>query len=169
MRPDRDDHVQVLAENVLPSAVARFDRMDAGEVLEIGKYDYRSVMHPPRDQWAKEAGLDTLDPVEGQEAFLDVMGTAEALSLQDRDAVVRLYGPGPESMHVVSNTEDSGFGSLRQALFTALQTSGTTISFAIPQTDRHFEASDGTYIIRLRTRLPVLGNGVIIDGGSQAW
>ncbi len=67
----------------------------------------------------------------------------------------------------VTNTNDSGAGSLRQAILDANAATGsTTITFAIPQTDLNFIG--GIYIIRPLSALPPLTNGTKIDGSGLA-
>jgi hypothetical protein len=64
------------------------------------------------------------------------------------------------STFVVSNTNDSGPGSLRQALLDSNATAGTnTIDFNIPGT--------GVQKIQPATELPAITNPVVIDGMSQ--
>jgi len=72
----------------------------------------------------------------------------------------------------VTNTNDSGSGSLRTALTTAYNNSrtsppiATTISFRIPKTDSGY---DGTaFYIRPLSPLPGVPNGTTIDGTSQS-
>jgi titin len=66
----------------------------------------------------------------------------------------------------VTNANDTGPGSLRQALIHAGSTPGTTIRFNIPNTDPNFKA--GVFAITPLTSLPaVKGAGTIIDGSSQ--
>jgi len=61
---------------------------------------------------------------------------------------------------VVSNTLDSGNGSLRQALLNANATAGPdTISFRIPGV--------GAHTIRLLSALPAVSDPVVIDGTTQ--
>lgn len=67
---------------------------------------------------------------------------------------------------VVTNTNDSGPGSLRAAITFANGHPGTRIVFNIANTDPNF--SGGVYTIRVLTALPVItANSTIIDGDSQ--
>ena len=65
------------------------------------------------------------------------------------------------STFVVSNTGDSGAGSLRQAIIDSNGASGATntIDFNIPGT--------GVQTIAPLSPLPAISNRVLIDGGSQ--
>jgi len=67
--------------------------------------------------------------------------------------------PAPDST-VVTNTNDSGAGSLRQAILNANNHPGLdTVSFAI--------AGPGVHTIRPATALPAITDSVIIDGYTQ--
>jgi len=66
----------------------------------------------------------------------------------------------PLQTFMVTNTSDSGAGSLRQAIISANQSAGTdAISFAI--------AGSGTQTINLLTALPTITGAVTIDGTTQ--
>jgi trimeric autotransporter adhesin len=73
---------------------------------------------------------------------------------------------------MVTNTNDSGAGSLRQAITNAnalVNTSGVDrIEFAIPTTDPGYNASTGVFRINITSVLPHITDGVVIDGESQA-
>jgi hypothetical protein len=63
--------------------------------------------------------------------------------------------------YFVSNTNDSGAGSLRQAILDANGNAGAdTIKFSIP--------GDGPHVITLATQLPGITQSVTIDGYTQA-
>lgn len=68
---------------------------------------------------------------------------------------------------VVTNTNDQGAGSLRQALIDipAVRTVPYIINFNLPGTP----TSDAVRTIRLKTALPFIPSNVIIDGSSQNW
>jgi hypothetical protein len=69
--------------------------------------------------------------------------------------------PRPRSTFTVSNTNDSGAGSFRQALLDANLAAGTdTIAFAIP--------GAGLHTITLTSLLPLITSPVVIDGYTQA-
>ncbi|KAL3313693.1 Dorsal-ventral patterning tolloid-like protein 1, partial [Cichlidogyrus casuarinus] len=53
-RPDRDDHVDILTENVIPGQEFNFKKMDPGEVNSLGEpYDFNSIMHYAESTFAK--------------------------------------------------------------------------------------------------------------------
>lgn len=70
----------------------------------------------------------------------------------------------------VTNTNDSGAGSLRAALQSANITPGAphTVVFNIPTTDPGFSSSRGVWKIALNTPLPyITGSNIIIDATTQ--
>ena len=73
--------------------------------------------------------------------------------------------------YVVTNTADSGDGSLRAALTSVANSMiGTTsITFNIPTSDAGYDAATGTWTIRPMSNLPyiVMGRNITIDGTSQ--
>ena len=71
--------------------------------------------------------------------------------------------------YTVTNTNDSGPGSLRQAIMDANRRVGPdTIVFNIPDTDPGHDAQKGVWIIELVSEYPVIDRGdLIIDGNSQ--
>ncbi|HEY9816116.1 MAG TPA: Calx-beta domain-containing protein [Candidatus Obscuribacterales bacterium] len=69
--------------------------------------------------------------------------------------------PGSANLtFTVTNTNDDGAGSLRQAILAANAAGGGAIAFAIP--------GDGPHTIALATALPALTAAIAIDGYSQA-
>ncbi|MFQ5638287.1 MAG: hypothetical protein ACE5IR_09885, partial [bacterium] len=71
---------------------------------------------------------------------------------------------------MVTNTDDSGDGSLRAAITLANVEAGPdTILFNILQTDVGFNNDTGTWTIQPTTELPAISDsGLVIDGASQA-
>ena len=74
------------------------------------------------------------------------------------------------STFLVTNTEDSGAGSLRQAIVDANESSGAdTIEFNIPTSDTGYHV-DGTFVIKPLSPLPDLSDGTggtTVDGTTQ--
>ncbi len=75
---------------------------------------------------------------------------------------------------IVTNTQDSGEGSLREAIVIANKTPGADkIKFNIPMTDQGFLPGAVTgeqgwaFFIRLERALPEISHSLIIDGNSQ--
>ncbi|PSB07868.1 hypothetical protein C7B76_27365, partial [filamentous cyanobacterium CCP2] len=106
----------------------------------------------------------------------DATGTDEWLGIDDINITSLPLPPSPTPSEtppavlstVVINTNDSGEGSLRQAILNANELGGGTITFAIPTTDPGYTATTGTYTINLQSGLPVITQTVTIDGWSQA-
>lgn len=73
--------------------------------------------------------------------------------------------------YTVTNTNDSGAGSLRQAMTDATGSyiGNHTINFNIPQTDAGYDATSGTFTIHLQSELPYLlmAGNITIDGTTQ--
>ncbi len=164
-RSDRDSYLAILTTNLLPGTEANFVRL--GNTLNTGPYDFLSVMHYRRDAYSVEPGvLNTLVPLPAYAAFLELIGqqTEQVLSPGDRAGMAIKYGPGPTLGNVVTNTLDSGPGSLRAALYYALDHPGTTITFNIPTSDPGFAA--GVFTIQPTDNLPGLMRGTVIDGRS---
>jgi hypothetical protein len=71
--------------------------------------------------------------------------------------------------YTVTNTNDSGSGSLRQAIIDANNNPGPdTIAFNIPTSDPGYSMFDGIWIILPLSPLPTLTDGnTIIDGATQ--
>ncbi|CAH8637514.1 unnamed protein product [Schistosoma margrebowiei] len=62
-RPDRDDHVDILLDNVVEGQDFNFKKMDPGEVNSLGEpYDYSSIMHYAKGTFAKANKDETIRP-----------------------------------------------------------------------------------------------------------
>ena len=71
------------------------------------------------------------------------------------------------SNFVVTNTLDSGPGSLAAAITAANGSPGSTIDFDIPTSDPGYHAATGTWTIQLTSSLPSITAQVTIDGTTQ--
>jgi hypothetical protein len=71
------------------------------------------------------------------------------------------------NLFLVTNTNNSGVGSLRQAILNINTLGGGTITFDIPTTDPGYNATTGTYTITLQSGLPTITQTATIDGWSQ--
>ncbi|MFZ1728947.1 MAG: choice-of-anchor Q domain-containing protein [Bacteroidota bacterium] len=73
------------------------------------------------------------------------------------------------SSSIVTNTMNSGVGSLRDAINFANANPGPdVITFCIPKTDPGYDALSGAYTIIPLTGLPALGSDLVVDGWSQS-
>lgn len=67
---------------------------------------------------------------------------------------------------VVTNTQNSGSGSLRQAINDL--SNNDSIVFNIPTSDANFDASRGVFKITITSTLPAIAkSNIVIDGLSQ--
>jgi hypothetical protein len=69
----------------------------------------------------------------------------------------------------VTNTSDSGAGSLRTAITSANAAAGNIVAFNIPTTDPGYNATTGVFTIQVLSLLPAVQNmNITIDGTTQA-
>lgn len=82
--------------------------------------------------------------------------------------VLFLAGGAQAATFTVTNTKNSGGGSLRAAINSANGTPGSTVAFAIPTADTGFTPATGVFTIRLTSALPsITASGTTIDGTTQ--
>lgn len=98
-RPDRDEYVRVLTDNVKEGLLHNFMKRNIFDVDSLGTpYDYSSVMHYDLGSFAKEEGLKTLeitDLEEYERQGQPNIGYADTLSKIDVVQLNRLYNcPG---------------------------------------------------------------------------
>lgn len=165
-RSDRDPYVAILTTNFAPSDLPNFAILTDSQ--NQGAYDFLSVMHYSRNALSLDPpNLDTIEPKPPYSAYLDLMGAKydPVLSASDRAGMAAKYGAGPPLTNIVSNTQDSGPGSLRAALYYSFDHPGATIVFNIPTNDAGF--SNGVFTISLSDQLPSVLNDTIIDATTQ--
>ncbi len=166
-RPDRDSYVTILTANIISGKSGNFTLIGSSNPLR--SYDFRSIMHYSRTAWSIDpATLNTIEPLPAYSQYLTLMGNSypRHLSPDDRASIALLYGAPPVGPSaVVTNTQDSGSGSLRAAIYYAVDHPGTTITFQIPTTDPGFDGS--VFTIRPTDRLPGLPDNTTLDGTSQ--
>ncbi|XP_071440384.1 protein tolkin [Hetaerina americana] len=64
-RPDRDNHVQIVRENIMVGQEYNFNKLTEEEVNSLGlPYDYDSIMHYAKTTFSKSTYLDTILPIE---------------------------------------------------------------------------------------------------------
>jgi len=163
-RQDRNGFVTVLSGNIT-AGNEHFFNIDPNATAH-GAYDFESVMHFGRDVFSVQPGvLDTLQAKPGFEKFQPRMGGL-VLSKGDRAVMKFLYGAGPTLSSVVTNTSETGVGSLRAAMHYVSDNPGTTITFNIPTSDPNY--ANGVFTIRPTGYLaPLVIDGAIIDGTTQ--
>ena len=60
-RPDRDQYIEVIRDNILPGFESNFEKKEEDEVDSLGVgYDYNSIMHYDSDFFARFPGFYTL-------------------------------------------------------------------------------------------------------------
>ena len=163
-RSDRDSYVSINTNNVAPGALFNFVLLPGS--LNKGAYDFRSVMEYSRNAFSVSANSNTIVPLPAYTSYLYVIGNSEPpLSTNDRAGVITVYGAGPGYSSVVTNTQDSGPGSLRSALYYASDHPGTTVTFNIPATDPGL--SNNVFNILPADYLPGLYGNTTIDGTTE--
>ena len=165
-RSDRDGFVTILTSNIIPGDEPNFTKL--ANSSNKGAYDFYSVMHYSRNALSvNSATFDTIHPQPGYSPFLNIMGgdNDTVLSTSDRAGMALVYGAVPAVTNIVTNTQDSGPGSLRTALYYAFDHPGTTVSFNIPAADAGF--SNGVFNILPTDQLPTLSRATTLDGGTQ--
>ncbi|WP_416673345.1 Calx-beta domain-containing protein [Egbenema bharatensis] len=133
---------------------------------------------------ATMSGSNVTVTIPDGQSFVDVTLTAISDNKAEPDEALRLelaagdYAIDPDANNatitilanefVVTNTNDAGEGSLRQAMLNINALGGGTITFAIPTTDPGYNATTEIYTINLQSGLPEITQTVTIDGRSQA-
>jgi hypothetical protein len=88
-RPDRDDHVRVHPENIVPTALGHFAR-EPGDATGLGPYDFGSVMHYSCTAFSRNRGW-TIVPRAARVPAGVLIGQRRHLSPGDVDRLHRLY------------------------------------------------------------------------------
>ncbi len=164
-RSDRDSFVTILTANIASGEEGNFVKLTNSK--NKSSYDFLSVMEYARNAFSVSPSLDTIEPLPAYTNFINVMGAQfdPVLSASDRAGVASVYGVGPTLTNIVTNTQDSGPGSLRAALYYAFDHPGTTISFNIPTSDSGY--SNNVFNILPSDSFPSLVNATILDGGTE--
>lgn len=179
-RPDRDTYVIINWDNIDSQAQGNFTIIANGQTFG-SPYDFYSVMHYARNALAIDSNQDTIIMKAGFTQYANVIGNAgdRILSKAERAAMAAIYG-NPSSLPgaVVTNTKDSGPGSLRTSIYCAFDRSpssspspappaATTITFNIPTNDPGHDNMTGLFTIKPTAPLPSMGNGTTINGNAQ--
>ena len=163
-RSDRDSYVSINTNNVAPGQLANFVLLPGS--LNKGAYDFHSVMQYSRNAFSVSPNSNTIVPLAAYLNYLYVMGNSEPpLSTNDRAGAITVYGAGPGYSSVVTNTQDSGPGSLRIALYYAYDHPGTTITFNLPAKDPGL--SNNVFNILPADTLPGLYGNTTMDGTTE--
>ena len=98
-RPDRDEHVDIIYENIVPGAEGLFAKLEEHQVRTGGVgYDYNSIMHYDRNTFSRDLLSDT---IVAKDPTISIGGATE-LSEFDKVETNRLYHcdaitPGPKT------------------------------------------------------------------------
>jgi hypothetical protein len=166
IRTDQTNYLTVLTNNISPAANLSLFNIDPATVTN-GAYDFESVMHLGNNFSSIDpANLYTQLAKPAYVKFQPRMGNL-CLSKGDRAALSFLYGPPTVPLtNIVTTTADYGSGSLRAAMYYAMDHPGATIRFNIPTSDAGY--SNGVFPIHLIGYLPPLvTDGTVIDGSTQ--
>ena len=164
-RSDRDSYVTILTNNISAADFPNFILLDNSS--NQTPYDFLSIMHYSRNSFPIDSSMDTMEPLPQYSAYLNLMGVKSdpVLTASDRAGMAAIYGVGPPPTNVVSNTRDSGPGSLRAAIYYAIDNPGATVRFNIPTNDPGY--SNGVFTITLTDVLPSVLNNTVIDASTQ--
>lgn len=97
-RIDRDEHVDILYENIISMYAYNFDKQTENGA-DLGSYDYNSIMHYPRWAFSKN-GEDTIVPHGDYE-----IGQRDNLSEGDINGVLEMYELDADSHSMDFNFE----------------------------------------------------------------
>ncbi|KAF7217026.1 transcript variant X2 [Nothobranchius furzeri] len=91
-RPDRDEHVDIIRDNIQPGQEYNFLKMEPGEVDSLGEvYDFGSIMHYARNTFSRSIFLDTILPRYDVNGVRPSIGQRTRLSKGDIAQAQKLY------------------------------------------------------------------------------
>ncbi|MBN3300558.1 bone morphogenetic protein 1a [Amia ocellicauda] len=91
-RPDRDEHVSIVRENIQPGQEYNFLKMEPEEVDSLGEiYDFDSIMHYARNTFSRGIFLDTIMPRYDVNGVRPPIGQRTRLSKGDIAQARKLY------------------------------------------------------------------------------
>ncbi|KAK3522944.1 hypothetical protein QTP86_009742, partial [Hemibagrus guttatus] len=91
-RPDRDDHVTIIRDNIQPGQEYNFLKMEPGEVNSLGEpYDFDSIMHYARNTFSRGMFLGTILPSRDENGVRPAIGQRTRLSKGDISQTKKLY------------------------------------------------------------------------------
>ncbi|KAG8574151.1 hypothetical protein GDO81_009072 [Engystomops pustulosus] len=91
-RPDRDDHVVIIRDNIQPGQEYNFLKMEPEEVNYLDEtYDFDSIMHYARNTFSRGINLDTIEPRYKVNGVKPSIGQRTRLSAGDIAQARKLY------------------------------------------------------------------------------
>ncbi|XP_038149701.1 bone morphogenetic protein 1-like isoform X2 [Cyprinodon tularosa] len=91
-RPDRDEHVSIVRDNIQSGQEYNFMKMEPGEVNSLGEvYDFGSIMHYARNTFSRSVFLDTILPRYDVNGIRPPIGQRTRLSKGDIAQARKLY------------------------------------------------------------------------------
>nr|XP_046231199.1 bone morphogenetic protein 1-like isoform X2 [Scatophagus argus] len=91
-RPDRDEHVSIIRDNIQPGQEYNFLKMEPGEVDSLGEvYDFGSIMHYARNTFSRGVFFDTILPRYDVSGVKPPIGQRTRLSKGDIAQARKLY------------------------------------------------------------------------------
>ncbi|XP_047229438.1 bone morphogenetic protein 1-like isoform X3 [Girardinichthys multiradiatus] len=91
-RPDRDEHVSIVRDNIQPGQEYNFMKMEPDEVDSLGEvYDFGSIMHYARTTFSRSIFLDTILPRYDVNGVRPSIGQRTRLSKGDIAQARKLY------------------------------------------------------------------------------
>ncbi|XP_069800553.1 bone morphogenetic protein 1 [Dendropsophus ebraccatus] len=91
-RPDRDDHVTIIRDNIQPGQEYNFLKMEPEEVNYLEEtYDFDSIMHYARNTFSRGINLDTIEPRYKVNGVKPSIGQRTRLSAGDIAQARKLY------------------------------------------------------------------------------
>ncbi|CAF4197920.1 unnamed protein product [Rotaria sp. Silwood2] len=130
-RPDRDDYVRVIWENIIPGMEGNFQKYSISQANTLNTpYDYGSIMHYGRDFFSKN-GFDTLVPLKSDVTI----GQRDTLSPLDIKAIRTFYGCSvPTSTATTTTTRTSTTTTTKSTTTTSTTTITTTTTTTVTTT-----------------------------------
>lgn len=91
-RPDRDEHVTIIRDNIQPGQEYNFLKMEPEEVNYLEEtYDFDSIMHYARNTFSRGINLDTIEPRYKVNGVKPSIGQRTRLSAGDIAQARKLY------------------------------------------------------------------------------
>ncbi|XP_075714976.1 bone morphogenetic protein 1 [Rhinoderma darwinii] len=91
-RPDREDHVTIIRDNIQPGQEYNFLKMEPEEVNYLDEtYDFDSIMHYARNTFSRGINLDTIEPRYKVNGVKPSIGQRTRLSAGDIAQARKLY------------------------------------------------------------------------------